>query len=156
MANRLKMAEHQAILGLYRLKWSQRRIAAELGVDRETVSRHIKSSRADPPGASPPDPNAAIVITGSEASARADEANPNATILIIGSEGPEPAITESQANATIVITGSEQLPVAFPGRQSYCEPWREIIIQSLEQGLTARRIWQDLKSESGLDRKSVV
>jgi hypothetical protein len=39
MANRLKMAEHQAIIGLVRLRWSYRRIAAELGIDRQTVSR---------------------------------------------------------------------------------------------------------------------
>ena len=54
MANRLKMAEHQAIIGLARLRWSYRRIAAELGVDRETVSRHVKAALADPPGVGPP------------------------------------------------------------------------------------------------------
>jgi len=43
MANRLKMAEHQAIIGLVGQGWSYRRIAAELGIDRETVSRHVKS-----------------------------------------------------------------------------------------------------------------
>ena len=121
MANRLKMAEHQAILGLHRLNWSYRRIAAELGVDRQTVARHVKAEPADPPGTGPPGSNAAILITGSEAWAKADEA---------------------KANATIVITGSA-------GRHSSCEPWRETIIQGLERGLTARRIWQDLTGESG-------
>lgn len=74
MSNRLKMAEHQAILGLARLNWSYRRFAAELGVDRETVSRHVRAegeasatSVRQPPGADPPDSNAAIVITGSQA-----------------------------------------------------------------------------------------
>jgi transposase len=60
MANRLKMAEHNAILGLARLGWSFRRIAAEVGVDRETVARHVKTARGDPPGS-----NAAIPIPGS-------------------------------------------------------------------------------------------
>jgi len=117
MANRLKMAEHQAIIGLARLNWSYRRIAAELGVDRETVSRHVKSALSEPPGAGPPDANAAISITGSPAS-------------------------EAGANATISIAGSG-------GRRSCCEPWRQIIVAGLEQGLTAQRIWQDLKTAHG-------
>lgn len=41
MSNRLKMAQVQAILGLHGQGWSQRRIARELGVDRETVARHV-------------------------------------------------------------------------------------------------------------------
>lgn len=74
MANWLKMAERQSILTLARLGWSYRRIAAELGLDRDTVSRHVKAANADdsgsahgpqPPGPQLPDPNAAIVITGS-------------------------------------------------------------------------------------------
>jgi len=36
MSNQLNMAEHHAIIGLARLNWSYRRIAAELGVDRES------------------------------------------------------------------------------------------------------------------------
>jgi transposase len=132
MANRLKMAEHQAILGLARLNWSYRRIAAELGVDRETVSRHVKAAeqeeaaRGDPSGAGPPsyvaDPNAAIVIAGSGAS----------------------PTSGSAVNATILIAGSS-------GRRSRCEPWRVVIVASLERGLTAQRIWQDLVVEHGFD-----
>jgi len=130
MANRLKMAEHQAIIGLARLNWSYRRIAAELGVDRETVSRHVNAARGDPSGAGPPDPNAAISITGS-------------------------AESEPEANATISITGSEGLALwsatGSPpaGRRSCCDPWRAVILERLQQGLTARRIWQDLKIEHG-------
>ncbi len=76
MANRLDMAEHQAIIGLARLKWSYRWIAAELGVDRQTVSRHVKTELGDGsgagpplrPGSGPPDANATIAITGSSTS----------------------------------------------------------------------------------------
>ena len=39
MANQLKMAVVHAILTLARLGWSRRRIARELGIDRETVAR---------------------------------------------------------------------------------------------------------------------
>jgi hypothetical protein len=79
MANRLKMAEAQAIIALAQLGWSQRRIAAEVGVDRGTVSRHVRAARGDPgpagadaAGSGGADdhaagPNAATVITGSDA-----------------------------------------------------------------------------------------
>jgi len=50
MANHLKMVLVHSILTLATQGWSQRRIARELGVDRETVSRHIRltASRANP------------------------------------------------------------------------------------------------------------
>lgn len=115
MANRLKMAEQQSILGLWRLGWSFRRIAAEVGVDRGTVSRHVRAAATGPPGAGPPDPNAAISIIGPAA-------------------GVDP-------NAAISITPA--------GRRSGCEPLRSIVLAKLEQGLTAQRIWQDLKDEHG-------
>jgi transposase len=129
MSNQLKMAEHQAILGLARLNWSYRRIAAELGVDRETVARHVKAASLDvsddPTVPEPPEAgsNAAIVITGTVP------------------ELPEAAVT---SNAAIPVP---ELPAA--GRQSRCHPWRENIVQGLEQGLTARRIWQDLAADHG-------
>ncbi len=40
MANRLKMAKVHAIQVLRSRGWSQRRIARELGVHRDTVARH--------------------------------------------------------------------------------------------------------------------
>ena len=42
MANRLKMARVQSILSLHAQGWSRRRIARELCVDRETVSRYVQ------------------------------------------------------------------------------------------------------------------
>src|SRR3954447_7102403 len=47
MANLLKMAVSETIRTLHRRGWSQRRIADELGINRETVARHLR--RADPP-----------------------------------------------------------------------------------------------------------
>ena len=63
MSNRLKMAEHQAIIGLARLNWSYRRIAAELGVDRQTVSRHVKAELGVPPGVGPPESKGELKVT---------------------------------------------------------------------------------------------
>jgi transcriptional regulator with XRE-family HTH domain len=45
MANRLKMAQIQAVTALLQQGWSQRRIARELGLDRETVARYAKRSQ---------------------------------------------------------------------------------------------------------------
>ena len=46
MANLLKMAISESIRTLHRRGWSQRRIADELGINRETVARHLRP--ADP------------------------------------------------------------------------------------------------------------
>ena len=41
MSNQLKMAQVQSIVALHVRGWSQRRIARERGVDRETVARYV-------------------------------------------------------------------------------------------------------------------
>ena len=56
MANQLKMADIQAVLTLHGRGWSNRRIARELSLDRETVGRHVRlalAAAANPAGASP-------------------------------------------------------------------------------------------------------
>lgn len=52
MANRLKMAEIQAIQTLRLRGWSRRRIARELGIHRETVGRYVDLAESKP--ANPP------------------------------------------------------------------------------------------------------
>ena len=47
MSYRLKMARIESIHSLYQQGWSQRRIAQELRVNRETVARYLKD-RLDP------------------------------------------------------------------------------------------------------------
>ena len=47
MANQLKMATVDAIVSLAQAGWAQRRIARELGIDRETVARYVQCSQAD-------------------------------------------------------------------------------------------------------------
>jgi IS30 family transposase len=44
MANLLKMALIETIRALHRQNWSQRRIAEELGINRETVARHLRGA----------------------------------------------------------------------------------------------------------------
>jgi transposase len=140
MSNQLNMADHQAILGLARLNWSQRRIAAELGIDRKTVSRHLETPAVDPPGTAS-ESNAAMVITGPVG----PPATSNAAIVITGTTG-------------LATGGSTGLSASgTPGRGSQCESWRAVILEGLERGLTARRIWQDLAGEHGfvVDYQSV-
>jgi len=50
--------------------------------------------------------------------------------------------------------GNCGLPVASAtqaGPQSRCEPFREVIVGKLDEGLSAQRIWQDLVSEHGFE-----
>ena len=46
MANQLKMADVQALMALHERGWSKRRIARELGIDRETVGRYVRLAEA--------------------------------------------------------------------------------------------------------------
>jgi len=49
-----------------------------------------------------------------------------------------------------VSTGSTSKPAGVsPGSSSVCEPYREHIEKSLDKGLTAQRIWQDLVEDYG-------
>ncbi len=67
MANQLKVAKVLSIKTLYAQGWSQRRIARELGVNRETVARYL--SQASKPAKAPPgstDPKPAKAPPGSQ------------------------------------------------------------------------------------------
>lgn len=68
MVNELKMAQRDSILGLLALGWSQRRIARELEVNRETVARYARLTQ--------PQPNPANSTSGSKGSASPNPANP--------------------------------------------------------------------------------
>ena len=58
------------------------------------------------------------------------------------------ALAQNRPNAP---TGSEAVDHAPSGPPSDCEPWREIILAKLEQGLSAKRIHQDLVGEEECD-----
>jgi len=145
MANVLKMAKIQSIQQLHAAGWSQRRIASELEIDRGTVARYLRSA--------PPDPNPAIVPTGSD--------GPNAATLLplpASVLGTTPRSDNSDftdgANPAILPAGSggenQGSVVCFArGRPGQCESYRELIQAKLDQKLTAQRIWQDLIAEHG-------
>jgi transposase len=133
MSNLLKMAVSETIRTLHRRGWSQRRIADELGIHRETVARHLRAAELPskpanaPPGSTAHDgaPKPANAPPGSEP----DEGTPELTVAASGSTpGPQP-----RGN----------------GRASGCEPWRDLIWAKCDLGLTAQRIYQDLVADHG-------
>ena len=109
MANELKMANIQSILTLNKRGWSNRRIARELGIHRDTVGRHLRL------------------------------ASKNAASDELGGSKPAKAPPGSK-------------PQGRKGR-SACAPFRRIIEAKLDQGLTAKRIHQDLVAEHGFARE---
>jgi transposase len=153
MANQLTMALVESILTLHQRGWSQRRIARELGINRETVARHLQLAHntAKPANAptgsnsAPPAAKPANAPTGS-AIAQA-EAKP--AIAPLGSEGQDPPPSSRSADDTAAghvgaTDPSSEAPRRGPGRPSDCEAWRDVIIAKLELGLSAQRIYQDL------------
>src|SRR6266567_2958747 len=109
--NQLKMDIAQTISTLSRGGWSQRRIARELGIDRETVARYRRLARTRQAEEAKP----AIVPAGSEAVRGANSAlvppGPQGTTVLAGS--PKPAIPPAgsegvpEPKSAIVSTGSE-------------------------------------------------
>jgi transposase len=112
--NQLKMDLQESINALSRNGWSQRRIARELGLNRETVARYRRLARL------------------------ATRAKP--AILPPGSPPPTSSTTHAveSSNPALVPAGSKS------GRLSQCQPYRAVIEASLETGLSAQRIYQDL------------
>jgi transposase len=133
MANLLKMAISETIRTLHRRGWSQRRIADQLGVHRETVARHLRRPEPDPKPASAP--------TGSDQ----PDGAPKPAIAPLGSAEVDGAPEPVSAPAG---SGMVQLPRGS-GRVSGCEPWRELITAKAGQGLSAQRIYQDLVADHG-------
>lgn len=101
MANRLSMAQINAILTLHKSEHSHREIARLLGVHRETVGKYIEAQNR--PNA-PPGPE------------------------LVSQSGPPPTTT---------------------GPPSECQSFRELILAKLDQGLSAKRIHQDLCGQPG-------
>jgi transposase len=145
MANRLAMATVQAILQLHSLRWSQRRIAEELEIDRKTVRRHLLRHLGGPNA--PKAPTGAQRSKGATpcpVSARNDEASGYA----------EPAGLAGSSNAARAPSGlptsvDDQRRARLAHSRSACEPHRTLILAKLEQGLSSQRIHQDLVADQG-------
>ena len=157
MANDLRMDKVFTILTLHKAGWSDRQIARELGIHRETVGRHIRlASACSKPASNLP--------AGSGGQMEAPEVGlrcPLGHAFCIDrpqSTGPqEPELPPCCPNsvscpwtgawsagskpASNLPAGSE---AAGAGPASACEPYRDAIVSKLRQGLSAQRIYQDL------------
>jgi len=138
MANQLKMAKIDAIFALHQRQWSIRRIAKELDLHRDTVARHLAACKQQAKQATPEE-------------ARVDSKQATPEGAPIGSKQATPdqaSLGSKQATLTEASLGSEPFPPAR-AQASLCEPWRQVILDKLQLGLTAQRIYQDLVTEHG-------
>jgi transposase len=131
VANLLKMTIVQSILSLDALGWSHRRIAVALEVDRRTVARYVRQQQV-----------AAPKCTSAPIDPARLSADSKCTSAPTGSESPaEPG------QPTSAPLGS-----AAAGQASRCAAWRDFILAKHDQGLTAKRIHQDLLAEPGTEQ----
>ncbi|TWU54332.1 Integrase core domain protein [Rubripirellula tenax] len=122
MADQLAMDKSLAISNLRDAGYSQRRIAKTLGVSRGAVRRHLAGESS----------NRTIAPTAPIALAPTGSADSNSTTAPTGSD-------QSQATDSAAVGNSQ------------CEPFRDIVIQKCQAGLSARRIHQDLVADHGAD-----
>jgi len=131
MANRLAMDKALAIHNLRSSGYSERRIAQTLGISRGAVRRHL----------SEPNPNRTTAQTGPATEAQSPIEDSNSTRAQTA-PGDQPAAESTDQNAA-----------ADPPSGSHCEPFRGVILEKLEAGLSAKRIHQDLVAEHGFEDK---
>lgn len=125
MSNVLKVSIRTTIVTLAARGYSLRRIARELGVDRRTAGRYVRQAGYEV--------SQGGVRPGSKCTSAGHEVTP-------GSEGR----VESKC------TTSE--PEVTPGSRSSCEPWRQVIESMVEAGLSAQRVFQDLRAGHGFTK----
>lgn len=135
MANQLKMAFIDTIQRLHQQGWSQRRIALELEIDRETVSRYLRLGEASKPA----------TLEGALSDSKP------ATLEGALSDPAPPGWGTDLNDCSSCTTRETETPAgpAAPVPASQCAPFHEFIVAKLDQGLSAQRIWQDLVSEQG-------
>ena len=158
MANRLKMAKVHSIQLLHSMHWSQRRIARELGIDRESVRKYLACGLDEakpaisPPGSleSKPATLAGVPAPGAE------KIDPGGCRGIEGDSKPAIPPTGSDVVSDLVANSKPAIPPAGSsasesssrsGRLSKCEPFRDVILAMLDRDLSAQRIFQDLVAE---------
>ena len=127
----IKVATKDIIFSLHRRGWSQRRIATELDINRETVARYLKQAKSASKPANAP--------TGSDTLESASKPANAPT----GSGTPETGPNSSDPPPISATVGAGQ----DDRRKSECEPWREVIQSKCDLGLSAQRIYQDLTTE---------
>jgi transposase len=143
----IKVATIDIILSLHRRGWSQRRIANELDINRETVARHLKQAESAPKPANAPSGSGTLESAPKPANA------PSGPGTLESAPKPANAPTGSDTLESELEPNPPPLASAPPsvdqgsGRKSECEPWRDAIQSKCDLGLSAQRIYQDLTIE---------
>lgn len=121
MANRLKVQEQEAILNLKRRGWKIRRIARELRISRNTVRGYLRSAAST-------SLDKAAVCAGEPRQFKLTHFRPSAP------PSRQTKLTHFR-------------PPGNQGRQSLCDELGPQIREKFQAGLTAQRIYQDLKAQ---------
>lgn len=153
MANQLKMAKIDAVLHLHQQNWSIRRIARELGIHRDSVSRQIRLWQQRSKQAGAPIGSDGIIVGAKQATPEGGAHGFGLADEEVGSEQSKQArvpIGSVDVSAATSGAGRQQSGQHQP---SLCAAWRDLIISKLASGLTAQRIYQDLVSDHGFAGK---
>jgi transposase len=129
MGNKLMVQQQEAIRNLTALGWGIRRIARQLKVSRNTVRNYVRT--LEPPAPAP------ITEQVLESAARAA---PGSGIQTDPLSTPGSGGVKSQTDP--LSTAGKT------GRQSLCLVHAQLILQKVEAGLSAQRIYQDLRLEN--------
>src|SRR5438093_2766096 len=132
MSNFLKMDFINAVRALKERKWSQRKIARELGIDRGTVAKYFKELEGPKSGFTVEGESNSKPATNSISGSSSSEAEQNRPISTLGD---------------LVVQEAVERVYGRPGPASQCQEHAEQIKAKLEIGLTAQRIYQDLIAE---------
>jgi len=135
VSNTLEVSMLESIKALNARGWSNRRIAKELGIHRQSVRKCLEAeSKCTISTAGCPEPPSA-----------------KCTISTVGcAASPSAECTISTAGEFEALrTGCATLTVGAVGRKSLCSGHAGTIKEALEAGLSAQRIFQDLQSNSG-------
>lgn len=125
MANKLTVQEQEAITNLIRLGWGIRKIARELGVSRNTVRGYARS----------------VEVLSAEALTEEilQGSPPSSTIETDPLSTPGSAAAQNQTDPLSTAGNT--------GRKSLCADHAAFILAKCEAGLSAQRIYQDLRVE---------
>ncbi len=135
MSNHLAMDKVHAVQQLSQAGWSQRRIAEAVGVDRKTIRRLLRQGTSK--GTSPASEAPTGPLTAGDLSKGTTPAGQAPT-------GPQTTAEETTESSTSAVAST-----AAASSRSSCQAFHEAIVASLEQRLTAKRIYQDLVVEHG-------
>jgi transposase len=139
--NQLTVNKQEEIIALKDRGWSARRIARELGFDRDTVRKYLRAGESKPATLT----TGSLPESGAQPPAAPSEPPAKPATPTTGSSGEA---GEAGADAKREASVGQALAAAR-ANVSLCESWKEQIEAGLDRHLSAKRIHQDLVQEHG-------